>query len=148
MRREPAFLQAALCDKEAACSKRNALGAAKAGNLAGGQISQRFIDARLRFNRISPDNHVTCVNFARLEENRPDEDFSPGRRCGLRQGALVERRQCRFSQGDEAGQSGASHLRLRWGVFRADMRRMLAFSEKLERAKRFELSTPTLARKP
>jgi hypothetical protein len=36
--------------------------------------------------------------------------------------------------------------RLRSGVFRMTIRRIVIFPEKLERAKRFELSTPTLAR--
>jgi hypothetical protein len=40
----------------------------------------------------------------------------------------------------------ANHPRLRSGVFRMTIRWIVIFFEKLERAKRFELSTPTLAR--
>ena len=41
---------------------------------------------------------------------------------------------------------GVFHPPLRSGVFRMTIRRIVIVSEKLERAKRFELSTPTLAR--
>ena len=48
-------------------------------------------------------------------------------------------------RGITEGNLWASHPRLRSGVFRMTIRRIVVFSEKLERAKRFELSTPTLA---
>ena len=49
-------------------------------------------------------------------------------------------------QGIMLGNLWASHPPLRSGVFRMTIRRIVIFPEKLERAKRFELSTPTLAR--